>query len=61
MNTVAPSIRLRLASASSRAAAGAVTAGALLRPGPLRQVRAPSPAYDAAATAPAGPAPKQAR
>ena len=42
-------------------AAGAVTAAALLRAGPLRQVRAPSPAYDRVATAQAEPAPEQAR
>jgi len=40
---------------------GAVVGGTLLRRGPLRQVRAPSPAYDRVATAQAEPAPEQAR
>jgi hypothetical protein len=41
-------------------AAGAVVGGVLLRPGPLRQVRAPSPQPDRVTTAPAEPAPEQA-
>ena len=42
-------------------AGGAVIGGTLLRRGPLRQVRAPSPAYNRVATAQAEPAPEQAR
>jgi hypothetical protein len=42
-------------------AAGAVVSGTLLRRGPLRQVRGPSPAYERVATAPAEPAPEQPR
>jgi EmrB/QacA subfamily drug resistance transporter len=42
-------------------AGGAVGGGTLLRRGPLRQVRAPSLVYNRVATAPAEPAPEQAR
>ena len=42
-------------------AGGAVICGSLLRRGPLRQVRAPSPPDDRVATAPAEPATEQAR
>jgi EmrB/QacA subfamily drug resistance transporter len=42
-------------------AGGAVVGGTLLRRGPLRQVRAPSPAYERVATTPAEPAPEQPR
>jgi len=42
-------------------AGGAVVGGTLFRRAPLRQVRAPSPAYERVSTAPAGPAPDQPR
>jgi len=42
-------------------AGGAVIGGTLLRRGPLRQVRAPSPAHDRVAAAQGEPAPERAR